>query len=55
MILGRLAGKPVATLAGRFHLYEGYSPQEITFPIRVLAALGLDSFIFCNAAGGFEP
>ena len=54
MILGRLAGKPVATLAGRFHLYEGYSPQEITFPIRVLAALGLDSFIFCNAAGGLN-
>ena len=54
LILGELAGKNVAALAGRFHLYEGYSPKEITFPIRALGQLGLDSFIFCNAAGGLN-
>ena len=54
LILGSLAGKPVAALAGRFHLYEGYSPREITFPIRVLAELGVSSFVFSNAAGGLN-
>jgi purine-nucleoside phosphorylase len=54
LILGELSGQKVAALAGRFHLYEGYSPKEITFPIRVLAQLGLESFIFCNAAGGLN-
>ena len=54
LILGELAGQKVAALAGRFHLYEGYSPVEITFPIRVLGQMGLKSFIFCNAAGGLN-
>jgi len=54
LILGRLSGCPVAALAGRFHLYEGYSPREVTFPVRVLAELGLEAFIFCNAAGGLD-
>jgi purine-nucleoside phosphorylase len=54
MILGGLGGKSIAALAGRFHLYEGYSPKQITFPIRVLAQLGISSFIFCNAAGGLN-
>jgi len=54
LILGRLAGRPVAALAGRFHLYEGYSAQEITLPVRVLALLGAQVFIFSNAAGGLN-
>ncbi len=54
LILGRLSGCPVAALAGRFHLYEGYSAREVTFPVRVLAELGLEAFIFCNAAGGLD-
>ncbi len=55
LILGELAGKPVAALAGRFHLYEGYSPQQVTLPVRVLACLGVEAFIFSNAAGGLDP
>jgi purine-nucleoside phosphorylase len=55
MIFGELAGKPVAALAGRFHLYEGYSAQQVTMPVRVLASLGVDTFIFSNAAGGLDP
>ena len=54
LVLGRLAGKDIAALAGRFHLYEGYSPQQITFPVRVLARFGVSSFIFSNAAGGLN-
>ncbi len=55
LILGELENKPVAALAGRFHLYEGYTPQQITMPVRVLAELGVESFIFSNAAGGLDP
>lgn len=55
LICGRLGGTMVAALAGRFHLYEGYSPREVTFPVRVLAELGVECFIFCNAAGGLDP
>lgn len=55
LIFGELANKPVVALAGRFHLYEGYSPQQVTLPVRVLASLGVDSFIFSNAAGGLDP
>lgn len=55
LIIGRLAGKTVAALAGRFHLYEGYTPWQVTFPVRVLAELGVPVFIFSNAAGGLDP
>ena len=55
LILGRLAGQPVAALAGRFHLYEGYSAKEVTLPVRALAMLGVEVFIFCSAAGGLDP
>ena len=55
LALGRLAGVPVAVLRGRFHFYEGYSMQEVTFPVRVLRALGCDSLIVTNAAGGLRP
>ncbi len=55
LIFGELGRKPVAALAGRFHLYEGYTPQQVTMPVRVLASLGVDTFIFSNAAGGLDP
>ena len=55
LIFGELAGKPVAAMAGRFHLYEGYTPGQVTLPVRVLAELGLEAFIFSNAAGGLDP
>ena len=55
LVVGMLAGKKVAALAGRFHLYEGYSPWQVTFPVRVLAELGAPVFIFSNAAGGLDP
>lgn len=53
--LGYWHGLPVAMLAGRWHLYEGYEPAQITFPLRVLAQWGSRVFIFTNAAGGLQP
>lgn len=55
LALGTLAGQAVAVLRGRFHFYEGYSMQEVTFPVRVLRALGCDTLIVTNAAGGLRP
>jgi len=55
IVLGGLGGRPVAALDGRYHYYEGYTLEEITFPVRVLKALGVDLAIFSNAAGGLNP
>jgi purine-nucleoside phosphorylase len=55
LIFGLLNNVPVVALAGRFHYYEGYSMQEVTFPIRVLKLLGIDLLILSNAAGGVHP
>lgn len=55
LIFGHLAGVPVVAMAGRFHYYEGYSPQQLTFPVRVLAALGIQRLIISNAAGSINP
>ncbi|MCK5124814.1 MAG: purine-nucleoside phosphorylase [candidate division Zixibacteria bacterium] len=55
LILGTLKGKPVIAMQGRFHYYEGYDMQKITFPIRVLKELGIEILIVSNACGGLNP
>jgi len=55
LICGRMAGKPVLAMQGRIHLYEGYKPLEISFPLRVMAGLGIRTLIISNAAGGLNP
>ncbi len=52
LIFGRIAKVPVAVLCGRVHFYEGYSMREITFPVRVMAAFGIETLLLTNAAGG---
>ena len=54
LLAGRLGGVPVLALQGRFHLYEGYDAQAITLPVRVLKALGVDTLLISNAAGGMS-
>jgi purine-nucleoside phosphorylase len=54
LIFGRLGGKPVVMMSGRFHYYEGYSMDEVTFPVRVMKALGCETLIVSNAAGGMN-
>ena len=52
LVLGKLQGKEVVAMQGRFHYYEGYSQSEITFPVRVMKDLGVEVIIVTNAAGG---
>jgi len=54
LIFGTLNGQPVAVLSGRFHYYEGYSPDQVVFPIRVLKFLGVETLLLSNAAGGMN-
>ena len=54
LVLGRVEGTPVAVMQGRFHYYEGYSLEEVTFPVRTLGALGVRSLLLTNAAGGLN-
>ena len=55
LLLGTLGKADVAVMSGRFHLYEGYSPREATFPIRVFARMGVRRLFISNAAGGLRP
>ena len=55
LVIGDLCGVPVAALEGRFHSYEGYTLADVTFPVRVLKALGVDTLVVTNAAGGLNP
>lgn len=55
LVFGKIGGKQVMLMAGRFHYYEGYSMQEVTFPVRVMKALGVDTVVVSNAAGGTNP
>ncbi len=55
MVIGDIGGVPVAVMQGRVHAYEGYSSDEVTFPVRVLGRMGVKTLVLTNAAGGINP
>jgi purine-nucleoside phosphorylase len=55
LVCGTLAGQTVMAMEGRFHFYEGYTLKQITFPVRVMRAMGCDTLIVSNACGGMNP
>ena len=55
LIIGKLGPTKVLAMQGRFHYYEGYSMKEVTFPVRVMKALGIETLLVSNAAGGMNP
>ena len=55
LIVGTLGGKPILAMQGRFHYYEGYTMQEVTYPIRVFARMGIKRILVSNAAGAVNP
>jgi purine-nucleoside phosphorylase len=55
LIFGELSGKKIVVMAGRFHFYEGYTPEQVAYPIRVMKQLGIRHLLLSNAAGGVNP
>lgn len=55
LLMGKLGGKDIIAMQGRFHFYEGHSMKDLTFPIRVMIDMGIDLLIVSNAAGGMNP
>ncbi|GAB4124712.1 MAG: purine-nucleoside phosphorylase [Raineya sp.] len=55
LIVGKLAGKEVVIMQGRFHYYEGYTMEQVTFPVRVMKMLGVEVLFVSNASGGLQP
>lgn len=55
LIFGELGGKQVVAMQGRFHFYEGYTMQEVTFPVRVMKLMGIERLFLSNASGGVNP
>ncbi|MBW5445077.1 purine-nucleoside phosphorylase [Cohnella sp. CFH 77786] len=55
LVFGHLENQPVVAMQGRFHYYEGYSMQEVTYPVRVMKELGVETLIVTNACGGMNP
>ncbi|MDZ4808916.1 MAG: purine-nucleoside phosphorylase [Bacteroidota bacterium] len=55
LIFGKLSGKTVVAMAGRFHFYEGYKAKDVVFPVRIMKLLGVETLLLSNAAGGVNP
>jgi purine-nucleoside phosphorylase len=55
LLFGELGGTKVIVMSGRFHFYEGYTPDQVVFPVRVMKLLGVDTLLLSNAAGGVNP